>query len=141
MSAKLDAFKQRAAVHGQTLSVSAFVAWPTGTYVDDWSGEPDPDSATYPATVPGPTFATARTVNGFLQTNGKFREQYVRAPWGKDVQVDAVAYLPGDESVGLLDKITYAGGDYYVIMLADWRQRDDRIHWEVKLSRKIEYGG
>jgi len=140
---KLQKFKRRAARRGQTVSLYAFSAWPTGDYVDTWSGEPDPDDVDYPATVPEPTYETAVSVTGFFQpataqiAGASPRDQPVRAPWGEEVQQAAIFYCPGDQEVSEKDKVVYGSDIYYVYSLSPRYDGSILVHTEVYLTESV----
>ena len=115
---KLEQFKLRASEHGQSVVIYPFSAYPAGTYVDANSGYPDPESATYPGTVPGTTYATAVTLQAFVQmgTQGK---TYKKQPQGEELPIDAMAYVPGDQVVTVRDKVVIGGENYEVMRIAE----------------------
>lgn len=135
---KLDSFKARAAGHGQEITLYPFLAWPTGAYVDGWSGQPDPDHVGYPATQPSPSYDTAVTLKAFFQPRSTTKEEeYIRAPWGEEVRVDARVMMPGDQAVNFKDKIVYGGVTYYVAALAPWKEGDVTVYTETLLTESV----
>jgi len=135
---KREAFKARAAEHGQTVELYSFSAWPTGDYIDSWSSEPDPDDADYPATRPATVYASAVEVTGFFQPAGERRQdERIRAPWGEEVSVDAVFYVPGDVSVTVRDKVVYGSSTYYVARAAPWYDSSLLVHTEIALTESV----
>jgi hypothetical protein len=137
---KLTQFKARAAAHGQAITVYPFSAFPSGSYVDTWSSEPDPGSASYPSTQPSITYGTAVTVNGFFQppsgTEAK-EEVMITAPWGDQVKVAARAYLPGDQAVQHRDKIVVGGVNYWVAGIAPWKDSTVTVINELQLVQSV----
>lgn len=132
---KQDSFKIRAAEHGQTVTLYPFLAWPTGVYVDTYSGEPDPDHASYPATRPSPSYDTAVTLKAFFQPRSTTKEeQYIRAVWGEEVRIDARLMVPGDQVVNHLDKVVFGSGTYYVAELAPWPEAGETVYTEAILT-------
>jgi len=139
---KLTQFKKRAKAHGQAVTITPFVSEPAGAYVDSNSGYPDPDAATYPATVPGPVFGAAVTVYGFVQParTGEKGEEYVKTPQGEEVQVALVAYVPGDQAVGVKDLVTTGGVTYWVARVGEHAELDDVVFRRVDLVKSVPNG-
>jgi hypothetical protein len=139
---KLAQFKKRAAAYGQAITIAPFVSEPAGTYLDSNSGYPDPDSATYPAAVPGPTYGTPVTVFGFVQParTGAKGEEYVKTPQGEEVQVALVAYVPGDQAVGVKDLVTTGGATYWVARVGEHAELDDVVFRRVDLVESVLNG-
>lgn len=135
---KLDSFKARAAEHGQDIIIYSFVAYPSGSYVDGYSGEPDPDSPTYPVTQPSISYSAGVTVKGFFQpvTTTK-KEELVRAPWGEEVRIMARAMIPGDQAVSHRDKIEAGSATMFVVQIAPWLDGDVTIYKEVALTETV----
>lgn len=138
MGPKLDQFKQRATDHGQDITLYPFLAFPTGAYIDPWSDEPDPDSASYPASRPEPTYDTAVTVRGFWEyyQAGKHKE-YLREVTGERINVVAIFYGPGDQTYQLRDKVVYGGESYWIAQLMPWLDGSDPVHTEIILEKIV----
>ena len=137
---KLDAFKVRAAQHGQSVTIYPFSANPTGAFVDSNSGYPDPESASYPATVPGTTYGTAVAALGFVQPGGagnQAGQRYVKTAAGEDVPVDLVVYLAGDQAVTVRDKLVIDGVNYEVLQIQDFKDSATVVVREVALKRMV----
>ncbi len=120
---KLERFKARAAAHGQSVTLYPFLANPSGTYVNAASGYPDPESATYPATVPTVTYNTAVTVTGFMQTRRSDvfgGESYQKITHGEDIDYDLLFYAPGDQAVTTRDKVSWDGAEHTVQRTVDF---------------------
>ncbi len=58
----------------------------------------------------------------------------VMAPWGKEVQVVKTAYVPGDTTIGLLDRATFDGDDYIVVALSPNYAADELVMVEAQLA-------
>ena len=138
MGSKLERFKKRAANHGQDIALHPFLAWPTGAYIDEWSDEPDPDSASYPASRPEPTYDTSVTVRGFWEyyQAGKHKI-YNRDVSGERINVVAIFYGPGDQTYQLRDKVVYDGMDFFIAKLMPWFDASDPVHTEIVLERTV----
>lgn len=128
-------FKARCQKIGKDVAISPFSAWPSGTYVDTWANEPDPQSGTYPATRPTPTYGTAVTVKAVVQPAPK--DEYFRKPGGEEVAVNLVAFVPGDQSVGELDKFVIDSSEYWVAGFAEWKIGTETVYWRVQLVDAI----
>lgn len=134
----LLSFKHDAEQHGQDITIYSFVAYPTGAYVDTWSGEPDPDSGAYPVTQPDVSYAAPVTVKGFYQpVSTTKKEEYVRAPWGEEVRIAARAMVPGDQAVSHRDKVEAGSETFYVVQIAPWQDSGLTVYTEVALTEKV----
>jgi len=138
---KLELFKLRASQHGQSITLYSFLANPSGTYVDANSGYPDPESPTYPATVPGVSYATTPlTVLGFVQppTAGTVQGQrYHKTVAGEDIEIDLVAYLPGDQAVTVRDKLVVSAVNYAVVQIKDFSDGATMVMRECWLRKMV----
>lgn len=135
---KLDSFKARADQHGQSITIYPFSAYPSGTYVDTYAGEPDPDSLTYPASQPSITYGTPATVKGFFQPQmTKKKDEFVKAPWGEEVRIDARAMVPGDSAVTHRDKFVVGAATMYVVQIAPWQDGALTVYTEVALTESV----
>lgn len=136
---KLDRFKARAARWGQSITVYAWQSDPSGDFVDDASGYPDPESGDYPVTVPEPTYADGVTVKGFVQpaTTREGGEVFVKTSWGEEVQVALRAFVPGDQDVGEKDKVTVSGVNYWAARIQVFQDGAEVVHREVALVQMV----
>jgi hypothetical protein len=134
---KLEQFKLRARAHGQDITIYAFAANPSGDSLDPYSGEPDPEDADYPGTVPAVTEATAVTVTGFVQVprSGEKGTRYARSVQGEEVPVDLVAFVPGDQAITVRDRIVYEGVNYSVMQIGDFRDGSTVVFRECLLRK------
>jgi len=115
-----------------------FLNWPAGSYVETYSGEPDPDDAAYPATQPSASYDTVVSVTGFFQpASEKVKDSPIRAPWGEEVKVTAIFFCPGDQTVTVNDKIVYGSATYYVVALAPWQDGSTTVQVEVSLTESV----
>lgn len=138
MGHKLDRFKARAAQIGQTVTLSPWVGWPTGGYTDPYSGEPDPDHASYPSSQPEPTYDTDVSVTGVFQHwRANQEKRYVRTPWGEEVEIMAIFFCPGDQTIAVKDKIVFSSETYWVTRLQEWREGNDLVHVEAMLVQSV----
>lgn len=134
---KLEQFKSRAAAHGQTITLYPFLANPAGTFVDVPSGYPDPESGTYPATVPAVTYGTAVSLMGFVQAipMAEGGESYVKTAQGENVPVDMLAYMPGDQAVTVRDKLVIDGVSYEVLQIREFKDGATVVMKRVELQK------
>ena len=137
---KLDAFKLRAAQHGQSVTIHPFSANPSGNYVDPNSGYPDPEDTDYPATVPGTTYGTAVAALGFVQPGGagnQAGQRYVKTAAGEELPVDLVVYLAGDQAVTVRDKLVIDSVNYEVLQIQDSKDSATVVVREVALQKMV----
>lgn len=136
MGTKLDLFKQRCLDHGQEITIAPWSAWPTGSYVDDYGGGPDPDNVNYPATQPSPAYGTSVTLDAFVQPVPTGKE-ILRAPWGEDVQARYTVYIPGDQAITVRDKITVSSVDYWIARIEDWIVDDETVYHAAFVTESV----
>lgn len=138
---KLELFKARCAAHGQGITLYPFVANPSGTYVDTPSGYPDPESGTYPGTVPSVTYGTAVSLKAFVQPF-RWKDQggqaYVKNQHGEDVPIDLQAFVPGDQAVTVRDKVVWSGTNYEVLRIRDWLDGAVVVYKLVEMQKMTE---
>ena len=135
---KLEQFKLRASQHGQDITVYPFSANPSGDSLDPYSGEPDPEDADYPATVPETSVGTAVTVKGFAQppSSGERGTRYVLSEHGEELPIDLVAYVPGDQAVTVRDTIVVSGTTYDVKRVMDYQDGSTVVFRECLLRKR-----
>jgi len=138
---KLARFKARAAAHGQTVSLYRYQAHPAGAGVNAQSGYPDPEDPAYPATVPTVTYAAPVTVTGFMQARRSIvhggAAEYRNDEHGPADRRDMVFFAPGDQAVGLLDKVVWNGQEYVVDMVVPWADGAQVVNCQWYLREKL----
>lgn len=128
---KAASFKRRVQTYGQDVTITPFTANAAGTYLDPASGWPDPESATYPATLPAPTYGTAVTVKGMVQpANG---ERFIETPDGQRIQIALHVYLAGDTVITHRDKVTVNGTVYRIGNIQPWKDGATMVYYLVNL--------
>ena len=138
---KLDQFRARCAQHGQNITLYPFVANPSGTYVDTPSGYPDPESATYPGTVPSVTYNAAVSLKAFVQPpqwKDETGEDYAKRVHGEDLPVFLRVYVPGDQAVTVRDKLVIDGTNYEVMSIQEWSDGAVVVHKVLELQKMQE---
>ena len=135
---KLEQFKARAAAHGQDITLYPFAVNPAGTYLDTPSGYPDPESESYPGTIPTVAYGPAVSLKAFVQPPARTREggeAYVKGAHGEDVAIDLVAYMPGDQAVTVRDKLVIGGASYEVMRIREYADGATVVMKMVELER------
>ncbi len=140
MTSKLALFKARCQSRGQSLLLARRSAeTPGAAYEDPYLGGADPASEDYPASRVLPAYEAAFEVRAFVQPARAGLQSgaaglVVMAPWGKEVQVVKTAYVPGDTTIGLLDRATFDGDDYIVVALSPNYAADELVMVEAQLA-------
>lgn len=138
---KAAEFTARVERIGQNVTISTFVGYATGGYVDSAWNAPDPDDADYPqsGTVPGASYGAARTEKVWVEpVNGKEAERSIRLPWGDEVQAQRKMYCPADVSIGLRDRVTSDSIAYWVAGVEEWSVGDELVYRLAWLAEAIE---
>ncbi len=138
---KPERFKARCTAHGQLITICPFSANPTGTYLDTPSGYPDPESGTYPGTVPTVTYGTGVAVYAFVQPSrwkDEGGQMYAKNQHGEEIAIDLIAHVPGDQSVTVRDKVVYLGVSYEVKQIRDWGDGSTIVYRQVELQKMTE---
>jgi len=145
MTSKLEQFKSRCESAGQLLSLARrSVEGPFTAYDDPYLGGADPASDDYPTSGRVlPAYEAAAQVRAFVQPaksslQGNTAPGFVvTAPWGQEVKIALVAYVPCDVAIGLTDRATFDGTDYIVVALNPNYAGDVAVFYEALLTPAV----
>ena len=139
---KASVFKALVERVGENILIETFVAYASGTYVDDHWNAPDPDDADYPGsgTIPGPTYADAVTVKAMIQPvrQKTEREQLFETVQGQYVKATLRCFLPADIAITHRDRITVGSNAYWVASLEEWAVEGEDVYRLAWLAEALE---
>lgn len=133
---KAAKFRARCLAQGQSLTRFAYAGEPVGASLNEWTKEPDPESAAYGTSRLTPNYSmTAESFKGFIQFPQFVKEKMTR--WGERLKVNARAFIPNDQAIEERDHLVHGGITYRILGVSPWYNGDTLIYTEVNLTKEV----